>query len=83
MVCPALALTFSRQTPAMFWPRSKTYTPGLGSVTALGLISSVTRTGSFICGTRAILGASISWAAAHPVALKPGWSQPAVSLRAS
>ncbi len=68
----------------MFCPRSKTKTPGRGSVTSTGLSSSVTRTGpsawaTIRCGT----SVPASRTASQSPSSKPGEAQPGVSARAS
>ncbi|CAM5396612.1 hypothetical protein SALBM217S_06370 [Streptomyces griseoloalbus] len=68
----------------MLRPRSKTNTPGLGSLTPTGVSSSVTRTGASTCATtRSGTTPSASPARSHPASSNPGRAQPGVSLRAS
>ena len=84
-VAPAFPRTASRHQPTMFWPRSKTNTPGFGSVRRTGFSSSVTRIGSFGCATSrgpAAAGSPTS-TGCHDEASNPTASQPGISRRAS
>ena len=64
--------TLSRHQPTMFWPRSKMYTPGFGSVRAIGLSVSVTRIGSIIWAASMPPGAATICGGCHFASSKPG-----------
>ncbi len=73
----------SQTQPLMFWPRSKTCTPGRTVVTATGRSSSTARTGGASERTRASWPWSTTSTASQPSASKPGSSQPSTTSRRS